>query len=95
MPQALTAIGKKIGGGCRRPQPLPPRVPLQWHNLQDVRCSWLKPNSTKGISGSNIVGWYIDATDATRGFLYNGATYQTLDVPGQSQTQAGGLYALP
>jgi len=34
-----------------------------------------------GISGGNIVGYYFDANFNTHGFLYDGATYTTLDDP--------------
>ena len=34
-----------------------------------------------GISGNNIVGYYIDATGFGHGFLYNGSSYTTLDDP--------------
>jgi hypothetical protein len=34
-----------------------------------------------GISGGNIVGYYFDADFKTHGFLYDGATYTTLDDP--------------
>jgi PKD repeat protein len=34
-----------------------------------------------GISGSNIVGHYIDNRELPEGFLYNGTTYTTLEVP--------------
>ena len=43
-----------------------------------------------GISGRNIVGtYYEDASN--HGFLYNGKTYTTLDVPGASGTYAYGI----
>jgi len=45
-----------------------------------------------GISGTNIVGWYVDASDYTHGFLYNGSTYTTLDDPnGVGATYAQGI----
>jgi sugar lactone lactonase YvrE len=45
-----------------------------------------EPNSVngtclEGISGANIVGYYLDGNDIARGFLYNGATFTPLDDP--------------
>ena len=34
-----------------------------------------------GISGNKIVGYYVDAANSAHGFLYDGASYLTLDVP--------------
>src|SRR5262249_6843874 len=34
-----------------------------------------------GISGSNVVGYYLDSVNAPHGFLYNGTNYTTLDNP--------------
>ena len=34
-----------------------------------------------GISGNDIVGEYVDASNNHNGFLYNGSTYFTLDDP--------------
>jgi len=45
-----------------------------------------------GISGGNIVGWYVDMSGDTHGFLYNGSTYATLDDPnGVGSTYAQGI----
>jgi hypothetical protein len=45
-----------------------------------------------GISGSNIVGTYYDASGNLHGFLFNGSTYTTLDDPlGVKGTQAWGI----
>ena len=45
-----------------------------------------------GISGGNIVGWYVDANGYAHGFLYNGSTYTTLDDPhGVGSTYAQGI----
>ena len=35
----------------------------------------------QGISGSNIVGYYLDTNGTFHGFLYNGSNYSTLDDP--------------
>lgn len=35
----------------------------------------------QGISGNNIVGYYIDAGGKAHGFLYNGSTYTTINYP--------------
>jgi len=43
------------------------------------------PNATdtyaQGISGSNVVGYYLDTNGTFHGFLYNGSNYSTLDDP--------------
>jgi hypothetical protein len=44
-----------------------------------------------GIDGSNIVGGYIDASGGQHGFLYDGITWTTLDMPGASWTVARGI----
>jgi len=38
-----------------------------------------------GISGNNIVGYYVDGSSYLHGFLYNGTTYTTLDDPFASE----------
>ena len=38
-----------------------------------------------------IVGYYIDASKIEHGFLFNGSTYTTLDVPGAIGTVASGI----
>jgi hypothetical protein len=47
------------------------------------------PGSTStclgGISGGNMVGWFIDA-GGEHGFLYDGTTFTTLDYPGATRT---------
>ena len=35
-----------------------------------------------GVSGKNVVGYYLDASGRSHGFLYNGTTYSTIDPPG-------------
>src|SRR4029077_10279077 len=45
----------------------------------------------RGVSGTNVVGFFVDASHATHGFLYNGTTYTTLDYPGSTLTQAFGV----
>jgi hypothetical protein len=45
-----------------------------------------------GIDGGNIVGYYADSSGNSHGFLYNGATYTTLDDPnGIGSTYAQGI----
>ena len=44
-----------------------------------------------GISGTNIVGYYRDKDNKCHGFLYNGSTYKTLDVPGAVHTMPCGI----
>jgi hypothetical protein len=47
---------------------------------------------TRGISGTNIVGFYLDNSNTSHGFLYNGSTYITLDDPlGVNGTGALGI----
>src|SRR5436190_11950514 len=41
-----------------------------------------------GVSGNNVVGWYLDSSGATHGFLYNGTTYTTLNPPGAASSIA-------
>jgi len=38
-----------------------------------------------GVSGNNVVGYYMDSSSVEHGFLYNGGTYTTLDNPSASQ----------
>ena len=47
-------------------------------------------SGAQGIDGNNIVGWYSDG-DAVRGFLFDGTTYTTIDVPGAELTAATGI----
>src|SRR4051812_24799829 len=45
-----------------------------------------------GISGNDIVGYYIPAGGGFQGFLYNGSTYTTIADPlGVNGTQAIGI----
>jgi hypothetical protein len=44
-----------------------------------------------GISGSSIVGEYIDGSGNSRGLLYNGSTWTTLDYPGSNCTETLGI----
>ena len=44
-----------------------------------------------GISGNNIVGYYLDSSGNYHGFLYNGSTYTTLNDPLGSLTVAIGV----
>jgi len=44
-----------------------------------------------GIDGSNIVGYYEDASGSTHGFLYDGSNWTTLDYPGADGTAAHGI----
>ena len=46
-----------------------------------------------GMSGTNIVGSYLDATNNTHGFLYNGSTWTNLDDPQAAPGGVGGTYA--
>lgn len=43
-----------------------------------------------GISGNNIVGEYSDSS-GIHGFLYDGSTYKTLNVPGANATVCEGI----
>jgi hypothetical protein len=44
-----------------------------------------------GVSGNNVVGEYIDGSGHQYGFLYNGSSYTTLNVPGSYGTIACGV----
>jgi hypothetical protein len=44
-----------------------------------------------GISGKNVVGWYIGSGWISHGFLYDGTTWTTLDAPGSLNTCAFGV----
>jgi hypothetical protein len=44
-----------------------------------------------GIDGSYIVGGYEEASGVGHGFLYNGATWTTLDMPDAYRTWASGI----
>ena len=44
-----------------------------------------------GISGTNIVGYYQDSNAFAHGFVYNGKTYDTLDVLNAIHTEAYGI----
>jgi hypothetical protein len=41
---------------------------------------------SNAIDGSNVVGWYSDASDIVHGFIYNGSSWMTLDMPDASWT---------
>jgi hypothetical protein len=64
--------------------------PGSFTSLDDPSAS---PGSTTalGVSGSNVVGYYYDASGGAHGFLYNGSTYTTLDDPSAKAT--GSTYA--
>ena len=55
------------------------------------------------IDNGNVVGWYSDTDGFHHGFLFDGSTYTTIDVPAASGTSVfaidgdklGGSYALP
>lgn len=49
--------------------------------------------NANSVDGSNIVGYYTDSSSLTHGFLYNGTSYTTLDVPGAKNTFAYGIDA--
>jgi len=49
-----------------------------------------KTTEAYGISGSNIVGWYMDSS-GVHGFLYDGTTWTTLDMPGATETIINGI----
>src|ERR1035438_6325179 len=52
----------------------------------------VKGTQLHGISGSNIVGNYYDASNGSHGFLYNGSTYTTIHPPSASLgTGMGGV----
>lgn len=49
------------------------------------------PAVPTGVSGSNVVGTYTNAGGQTVGFLYNGQTDSTLDVPMSNETSPVGI----
>jgi hypothetical protein len=48
-------------------------------------------STISGISGNNLVGWYLDASLQHHGFLYDGTNWTTLDYPGASTTLIYGI----
>jgi hypothetical protein len=44
-----------------------------------------------GISGNNVVGYYVDNNNIEHGFLYNNSGYTTIDVPGAIDTELRGI----
>ena len=60
--------------------------------LEDTEFDGYSGTFATGISGGNIVGWYVDGSGYNHGFLYNGSTYTTLDDPnGVGSTYAQGI----
>ena len=49
-----------------------------------------RSTSAIGISGNNIVGFYVDSS-GQHSFLYNGTSYAKLDYPGATGTYAEGI----
>jgi uncharacterized membrane protein len=49
------------------------------------------PKAALGIDGNNIVGDYIDSSGNEHGFLYDGASWTTLDYLGATKTVANGI----
>ncbi len=45
----------------------------------------------QGIDGGNIAGLYFDSLNKIHGFLYDGTSYSTLDIPGSTETIAYGI----
>ena len=54
-----------------------------WNQLD---CPWGVETCAYGISGSNIVGYYVDAIGIYHGFLYNGSSWTALNAPGAINT---------
>ena len=50
-----------------------------------AQVSGLKGTYVTGVSGGNVVGYYVDAGNVSHGFLYNGTTFTTLDDPNAGQ----------
>jgi hypothetical protein len=60
--------------------------------LMDDEFDGYSGTFASGVSGDNVVGWYIDTNGYTHGFRYNGQTYTTLDDPnGVGATFAQGI----
>jgi len=62
-----------------------------WTTIDVPGAYGAKPTKAYGIDGSNIVGTYGDASGGQHGFLYNGSSWTTLDMPGASETFAHGI----
>jgi hypothetical protein len=59
----------------------PVRAASPSYDFQTLDFPGASGTYVNGISGGNIVGYYFDADFKTHGFLYDGATYTTLDDP--------------
>lgn len=55
-------------------------------NFPGAQHTW-----ARGISGSNIVGTYQDASGSYHGYFYDGTSFTTLDVPFASETSPNGV----
>jgi hypothetical protein len=62
-------------------------APLAFTTLDDPLGA--KGTFARGISGSNIVGYYYDAGNIVHGFLFDGSTYTTLDDPLAPKSSSG------
>jgi len=62
-----------------------------WTTIDVPGAYGAKPTKAYGIDGSNIVGTYGDASGGQHGFLYNGSSWTTLDMPGADATGASGI----
>jgi hypothetical protein len=52
----------------------------------------VKGTFAEGVSGNDVVGYYVDSASIAHGFLYNGSTYTTLNDPlGSRGTYAYGI----
>jgi len=60
-------------------------------NWTPLTCPLGSGTFAEGISGNNIVGWFLDASGNDHGFIYNGSTYAELDYPGETNTQILGI----
>ena len=56
---------------------------ISYQTLNDPLAGSISSYGTyvQGVSGGNIVGYYIDNYGVCHGFLYNGSSYNTLDAP--------------
>jgi len=41
-----------------------------------------RQTAPEGVSGGRVAGWYVDASNRTRGFIYDGTTWSTVEYPG-------------
>lgn len=61
-----------------------------WETLQ-VPGAITNGSQATGVDGGNVVGWYRDVSGNDHGFLYDGSSWESLDVPYPTWTVAYGI----